>query len=120
MPPARELWVDPMLLPGGAVVALRGELDLATSPLLRTALAELIGQPSVRCVVVDMGGVTFIDSTGVHVLVEAARRLRRCGGDLTLSGTKPGAFKVLDIRGLTSVFGFVDDPLSAVREGELT
>lgn len=83
MPPARELWVDPMLPPGGAVVALRGELDLATSPQLRTALVELIGQPSVRCVVVDMGGVTFIDSTGVHVLVEAARRLRRCGGDLT-------------------------------------
>lgn len=116
MPPARKLWVDPVLVPGGAVVALRGDLDLATSPLLRTALAELIDQPSVRCVVVDMGGVTFIDSTGVHVLVEAAKRLRRCGGDLALSGTKSGAFKVLDICGLTSVLGFLDDPLSAVQE----
>lgn len=99
-----ELSVNSMCAPGKVVVTVRGELEVATSSLLRDALAELVDAPGVPCVVVDLGGISFIDSAGVHTLVEAAKRLRDRGGELVLSGVRAGAFKVLDVCGLTSVF----------------
>jgi anti-anti-sigma factor len=106
---APALSVDLTFVQDRVVVTVRGELDVATNPLLRAALAELVAAPGVPCVVVDLGGVTFIDSAGVHALVEASRRLRGRGGELVLSGVKAGAFKVLDVCGLTSVFRSTDD-----------
>lgn len=106
---APEFSVGSTFVPGRVVVTPWGEVDAATSPLLRAALAVLIDQPGIRCVVVDMGGVSFIDSAGVHALVEASKRLRSRGGELVLSGVKIGAFKVLDVCGVTSAFRASDD-----------
>jgi anti-sigma B factor antagonist len=105
---APALSVDSTLVQDRVVVTVRGELDVATSPLLRAALAELVEAAGVPCIVVDLAGVTFIDSAGVHALVEASKRLGGGGGELVLSGVKPGAFKVLDVCGLTSVFRSID------------
>src|ERR1700682_646404 len=58
-----------------AVVVAAGELDLHTAPRLSDALTE--GEsPGVKLVTVDLAGVTFIDSTGLRVLVACSRRLR--------------------------------------------
>jgi anti-anti-sigma factor len=56
----------------GAVVALFGELDIACAPQLERGLKRLqwAGTP----IVVDLSGLDFIDSTGVHVLMRAAAR----------------------------------------------
>ena len=54
---------------GGERVALRGELDLATAGRLEGALSEASSP-----VVLDLTGLTFMDSTGVRVLLEAAER----------------------------------------------
>lgn len=61
-----------------------------------------------------MEGLTFIDSSGVYVLVQARKLVRSGGWEFTLSGTSPGAHKVLDICGLTSVF---DLPCPSDRHG---
>jgi anti-anti-sigma factor len=63
-----DLTVSPDPL-GGQRVALRGELDLATAGHLETALSE-----ASRPVVLDLTRLTFMDSTGVRVLLEAAER----------------------------------------------
>lgn len=57
--------------PGAAVIRLRGELDLAGAPRLAEAVRDEArdGDP----VVLDMSEVTFIDSTGVRTLLDAAR-----------------------------------------------
>jgi anti-anti-sigma factor len=52
---------------GASRITLRGELDLATAPRLEHALADA-GED----VVIDLRGLTFMDSTGVRVLLEAA------------------------------------------------
>ena len=66
---------------GGVVVAVGGDLDLATAPRLRSVIGEHMGL-GCRHVVVDFGNADFIDSTGMGVLLWAARRLRAAGGDL--------------------------------------
>jgi anti-sigma B factor antagonist len=57
---------------GACRLTLRGELDLATTPRLEDALAEADGN-----VLLDLRGLTFMDSTGVRVLLEAAEGYRR-------------------------------------------
>ncbi|MCA1692320.1 MAG: STAS domain-containing protein [Actinobacteria bacterium] len=89
---------------GQVVVAVCGELDADTAPQLQRALQGLAGHDADRKLVVDVGGLTFIDSSGVYVLVQAVKRLHADGRSLSLSGANPGAFRVLDVCGVTSVF----------------
>ena len=85
-----------------AELALRGELDLATAPRLREELLWLIAG-GIREVIVDLGHLDFIDSTGLSVLVMAMKRLRENGGDLVLQSPQPEALKVFELTGLNKV-----------------
>ena len=60
---------------GTSIVRMSGELDLASSDRLSALLAEL----SDRTVVVDLAGLTFIDSSGIAALVAAKDRLQSAG-----------------------------------------
>jgi len=67
---------------GVAILALRGELDLATVPRARELLVRLITDHRGEVVVVDVRGVDFADSLGLGVLVGAQRRARSQGGEV--------------------------------------
>jgi anti-sigma B factor antagonist len=56
------------------VLSPHGEIDLETAPLLKEALLPVLERET-GPVVLDLSEVAFMDSTGVHVLVEALRRL---------------------------------------------
>ena len=90
--------------PEAVVVDVAGELDLYTAPILRDRLLDVIDGQGNHVVAVDLGDVEFMDSTGIHVLVQALRRVRDKGGDLTLVRVPPFARRVLEICGLTKVF----------------
>jgi anti-sigma B factor antagonist len=75
-PEMHRLQVDPCaVVDDVAVVRLSGEADLHTAPILRDALDEAIGSGA-RTLVVDMTGVTFVDSMMLGVLLGATRRTR--------------------------------------------
>ena len=76
---------NPPVQPDGtAVVAVTGELDIATAPHLRGVVGVLLGQ-GVRHLEVDMDECTFIDSTGMGALLWSKRRLEAAGGDICAS-----------------------------------
>jgi anti-sigma B factor antagonist len=86
-------------LAGVHVVALQGELDIVSAYGLAHALVEVAGST----VVIDMSGLTFIDSSGISALVMARNRILADGrGQLVL--TKPGGIvrEALEIVGLSS------------------
>ena len=73
---------------GGAVVlAVRGELDVESGPRMREALLEAIGEGG-RRVVVDLEGVSFIDSAGLAALLNVLRRATAARAPLVL--IRPG------------------------------
>ena len=88
---------------GVPVLAVQGEIDVATAPQLRERLLALADRNH-AVVVVDLTGVSFVDSTALGVLVSGAKRLRSGGGDLRLVVTEPHIAKVFAITGLTEVF----------------
>ena len=85
------------------VVVVTGEIDLHTAPRLReTLLGHLTNDD--RHLTVDLSGVTFIDSTGLSVLIAGLRRARSLGGDLRLRAPSRQTYKVLELTKLTEVF----------------
>ncbi len=86
-----------------SVVALRGEVDVATVPSMRARFLELAGAGSAQ-LVVDLDSVDFLDSTGLGVLIGARKRARSAGGDLRLVCTNDRITKVLVATGLDAVF----------------
>nr|WP_285761400.1 STAS domain-containing protein [Nocardiopsis ansamitocini] len=86
-----------------ALVAVRGEIDLYTAPLLHSELVNALDDGATR-LVVDMSRVEFCDSTGMNVLLSAMKRSREKDGDLELVAPRPAVMKILEITGLDSVF----------------
>jgi len=84
------------------LVSVTGELDLYTSPQLREELVELPEEGT--WLVVDLLGVTFLDSAGLSLLTTAARRLRYGGGGVCLVLVDPSIERVLRITGLDRYF----------------
>jgi anti-sigma B factor antagonist len=98
-----------------AVLAVHGEVDVATAPRLREKLIDLVNEGSTD-IIVDLGGVEFLDSTGLGVLVGALKRVRTLDGELALVCSEPRILKVFEITGLTKVFTMhatVDEAVSA-------
>lgn len=87
----------------GTVVALAGAIDAGTSPVLREHLQELYEQGA-RQVVVDLGGVELIDSSGLGLLVAALKRYRESDGNIALRSPSHHVQKILDTTGLSSLF----------------
>jgi anti-sigma B factor antagonist len=89
------------------VIAVSGEIDVATAPQLRECLHRVIAQGE-STIVLDLLGVTFLDSTALGVLVGALKRCRELGGDLHLVVADPRIMKIFEITGLTNVFTIAD------------
>ena len=88
---------------GLGVVSLSGEVDIYTAPQFKECLLELI-DTGVDKLVVDLSGVTFIDSTALGVLIGGVRRVRTAGGAMALVVTNRAVERVLSITGLDRVF----------------
>lgn len=98
-----DLGLDVSERNGWGVLAVTGEVDVATAPRLREKLIDLVNQGQHR-IVVDLSGVEFLDSTGLGVLVGALKRVRTHDGQLALVCTESRILKVFEITGLTKVF----------------
>ena len=81
------------------VVAAGGELDLHTAELLRNKLADVL-ELGGRRILVDLTGVSFMDSTAMSVLVSAAKALRSSSGQLVIVADDPRVTRVIEITGL--------------------
>ena len=88
---------------GVGIVRLTGEVDMYTAPQLKQAMLGLIDGGAAK-VVIDLGGVTFIDSTALGVLIGGVRRLRAAGGAMALVVATRPVDRVLSITGLDHVF----------------
>lgn len=84
-------------------VALSGDLDPSTAPLLEAAVDELVADESVTRVELDLGSLAFIDSSGLRVFVTAREALSRRGAQLALRNPTDNTRRLLDITGLGEI-----------------
>ncbi|GAA2630480.1 STAS domain-containing protein [Actinomadura fulvescens] len=97
------------------VVKISGEIDVFTSPRLREMLLDIIETGGLH-LVVDLGDVTFLDSTGLGVLVGIYHRLRARDGSMSFMGVNDRVRRVFHVTQLTKIFVLhrsLDDAVAA-------
>lgn len=81
---------------GVVIIQLDGDVDVSQALALRDTLATAMGNGS-GSVLLDLGGVEFIDSAGIGLLVTAHRRAESSNGALALAGVTPTVARVLEL-----------------------
>jgi anti-anti-sigma factor len=91
---------------GVVLVQLTGDIDTATAPRLAAELQALVFTGAPRELVLDFAGVSFMDSSGIRVIIDMHHQLRDREGLLVLESVSDTARQVLDITGLTNHLEF--------------
>ena len=100
---------------GVALLTLTGQMILDDGDLaFGRRIAELVARGVVR-IVVDLGGVTYIDSSGVGMMAAKLKQVRNSGGDMRLLHLTSRSQRLLGMMKLVSVFETFDDEQAAVR-----
>ncbi|MDL5199209.1 STAS domain-containing protein [Streptomyces sp. ALI-76-A] len=97
-----QLSIDHTAVDDVQVVTLRGEIDHTVTKELSEVLLSHDGATPPRTVV-DLSGVTFMDSSGINVLITVHRTARDAQGWLRLAGTQEPVLRVLQLVGLDGV-----------------
>ena len=79
---------------------LAGEIDHDAAQSLRMQLDDALVSRSPRTLIIDLGGVGFMDSSGIAVVLRAHRRMAALGGSLIVTGVPAQARKVFDAAGV--------------------
>ncbi len=90
---------------GITVVAPTGRLDVAGAPTLKEAISEVVKNGPPR-IVIDMEGVSFVDSTGLGSVISALKQVRGSQGELRLAAPNQQARVVLELTTLDRVFPY--------------
>ena len=102
-----HLQIDVERRQGYTILSPQGEIDFATGPQLKDAITGLLVAGEVH-LVVDLLGVSFLESTGLGALIGGRRRAQALKGSLTLVCTEEQMLKIFRITGLDKVFSIYD------------
>jgi anti-anti-sigma factor len=119
MDDSMQLSIAISLGPDRCRLFLQGELDLNTVEALRTRFDEMLagnGDGRRSLIVLDLGDVTFCDSTGLHTLLDVASRCQQLGVTLRLSNLAPAVRRVME---LTNTIGMFNVELDLRPQGRL-
>jgi anti-sigma B factor antagonist len=100
------------------LITVAGEIHVSTAPEFSRLLSAAIGRGKTQ-VVLDLGDVEFIDSTGLSVLLNGLRRVTRRGGRMAIVCSNPTVLRLFVITRLDSTFTIVGsrrEALAAVDE----
>lgn len=91
-----------------AVCRVSGELDAYTAPDLRDKLDEVLetGRP---WIIADLKQLTYLDSTGLGILVGTAKKCRQAGGDLAVASDRRNLLRIFQISGTEQILNVVPD-----------
>ena len=91
------------------LVRLTGELDQCTASGIRRDLDALIADPRVRHLVLDLGQMPFMDSSGLGVILGRYRTMQLRQGTVSLMHLSPQVRRVYDLSGLAQIIPVMED-----------
>ena len=88
-------------------VRITGELDHCSAPQIRRELDRMISEPGIRHLVLDLSGMTFMDSSGIGVILGRYRLMARRGGDVSVRHMNPHVEKIFLLSGMNQVINII-------------
>lgn len=102
---------------GVGLVSVTGSLNAAMAESFRNQVnAWFQTRPEMKQVVVDLGGVNFMDSPGLGALIGVFKRIAERGGNMSLARVLPKVRTVLEITRTNRIFQFFDTTEEALRQ----
>lgn len=95
------------------LVRLTGELDQCSASGIRRDLDQLLLDPRVRHLVIDLGDMPFMDSSGLGVILGRYRMMRERGGTVSLMHLSPQVKRVYDLSGMARIIPVVEEKEAA-------
>lgn len=102
--------------PNTLLVRLAGELDLGVADKLRLALDKQLSEKRVKYLVLNLSRVTFVDSSGLGVILGRYKRLSPEGGKVVLVGAQPQVKRILELSGLLQIMDVCQDEANALNK----
>jgi anti-sigma B factor antagonist len=99
---------------GKSVLDVVGEIDVYTAPRFKEAVNEILSGEQ-KHLVINMAGVTYMDSSGFGILLSATKRLRPEGGTVNLVKCSAAIDRILRITRLDSIFAVYDSVEDAIK-----
>ncbi|MDO4540142.1 MAG: anti-sigma factor antagonist [Syntrophomonadaceae bacterium] len=87
----------------GVMVRIRGELDLMTAGRLRPVLEQILRERPPTRMVFDLEHTTFIDSSGLALILGRYRQISEQGGRMFIVGVRPMVHRILDLSGVVGL-----------------
>ncbi len=103
--------------PGYVVVSVTGDIDMTAEQAFRDVLMGEATKPARRRVVVDLAGVGFMASAGLHALLTVNERAKAAGVSLIVASAQPIVARVLSLTGVDEEIPVVGDVGEALRMG---
>jgi len=94
-----QLRIDSRQESDRVVLALTGELDMANTPLLQTAM-DSPALAATKTIVLDLQGLSFLDSTGLRVILSAREQCWRRGQEFAVTPGSPQVQRLLSVTGV--------------------
>ena len=88
---------------GTAIARLSGEIDHHNAKELRTEIDRFIVTAQPRELAIDLGGITFMDSSGIGLIMGRQKLIRECGGVLEVRSPQPYIRRVLKLSGIERI-----------------
>lgn len=98
------------------LVTVSGELDMVGTPVLATELATVLRKSTPKIVLVDLSGVSFLDSTGISALIDAHNRAQASSRHLRLYGASRVVRRPLELTGVTEFLEIYETPAAALSD----
>jgi anti-sigma B factor antagonist len=97
---------------GPTIIPLEGEIDLHVSPRIAATLTAAVKEKP-RNLIVDLAKVSYIDSSGLAILIEAMQSVEKYGGKFALAGLQENVKPIFEIARLDQVFRIFPDVAAA-------
>jgi len=91
-------------LAAGSMLLIKGDVDMNSSPEVRSSLEEIFKQGGAKALLINLSGVRYMDSSGIATLVEAMQNCMKQGMKLRLVDLSPPVHDVFELARLSSIF----------------
>lgn len=91
------------------VVFLAGEIDQFAASELKSRIDVEMENSGKRNLIIDLSGVSLMDSSGIGLIVGRYKNLKPLGGKVVVSGGKNGVKKVVELSGITKLIPYFED-----------
>ena len=88
---------------GAAIARLRGEIDHHSAKSMRSELDKYIITFRPPLMSLDLSGITFMDSSGIGLILGRSKLMKECGGKLEITGAQPYIRRVLRLSGIERI-----------------